>query len=98
VVSSAEGVEGRLTEALDLALAAQTGEAAHLAAWGPGGALCIASFAGRDPGKLRIGRYAAPVIADSEIHPDCLAAYEAATAALTDLADRKVIGRVVAIL
>jgi amidase len=43
------------------------------------------SFAGRDPGKLRIGRYAAPVIADSEIHPDCLAAYEAATAALTDL-------------
>jgi IclR family transcriptional regulator, KDG regulon repressor len=30
------------------ALAAQTGEAVHLAAWGPGTAVCLASFAGRD--------------------------------------------------
>jgi amidase len=43
------------------------------------------SYAGRDPGTLRIGRYATPVIEGSEVHPDCLAAYEAATAALTDL-------------
>lgn len=30
------------------ALAAQTGEAAHLATWGPGTAICVASYAGRD--------------------------------------------------
>jgi DNA-binding IclR family transcriptional regulator len=30
------------------ALAAQTGEAAHLATWGPGVVLCVASYAGRD--------------------------------------------------
>jgi DNA-binding IclR family transcriptional regulator len=30
------------------ALAAQTGEAAHLATWGPGIAMCVAAYAGRD--------------------------------------------------
>jgi DNA-binding IclR family transcriptional regulator len=30
------------------ALAAETGESVHLAAWGPGTAICVASFAGRD--------------------------------------------------
>ncbi|WP_051222054.1 IclR family transcriptional regulator [Conexibacter woesei] len=30
------------------ALAAQTGHAAHLATWGPGSAICVASYAGRD--------------------------------------------------
>jgi amidase len=43
------------------------------------------SYAGRDPGKLRIGRYATPVLDGTGVHPDCLAAYEAATAALTGL-------------
>jgi amidase len=43
------------------------------------------SFAGRRPGRLRIGRYATPVVDGVEVHPDCLAAYEAATRALTDL-------------
>jgi amidase len=43
------------------------------------------SCAGRDPGRLRIGRYATPVIEDAVLHPDCLAAYEAATKTLTDL-------------
>ena len=50
----------------------------------PGGATFL-SCAGRDPGRLRIGRYVTPVIAGAEVHPDCLAAYEAATRALTDL-------------
>lgn len=31
------------------ALAAETGEAVELAAWGAGAAICVASFAGRDP-------------------------------------------------
>ena len=39
------------------------------------------SYAGRDPGRLRIGRYATPAVDGAEVHPDCLAAYEAATAA-----------------
>lgn len=43
------------------------------------------SHAGRDPGRLRIGRYATPILDGIEVHPDCLAAYEAATAALVDL-------------
>lgn len=43
------------------------------------------SCAGRDPGRLRIGRYATPVVEGAEVHPDCLAAYEAATKTLTDL-------------
>jgi amidase len=36
-------------------------------------------------GKLRIGRFASPVIADAPIHPDCLAAYDAVSALLVDL-------------
>ncbi len=34
---------------------------------------------------LRIGRYCEPVLADTEIHPDCLAAYELTTELLVDL-------------
>jgi amidase len=36
------------------------------------------------PGRLRIGRFATPVIADAVVDPECLAAYDAASAALTD--------------
>jgi amidase len=38
--------------------------------------------AGREPGVLRIGRFAEPVIAHSQVHPDCLEAYESASALL----------------
>lgn len=43
------------------------------------------SYAGRDPGRLRIGRWATPVIAETDVHPDCLAAYEEASRALAEL-------------
>jgi len=43
------------------------------------------SYAGRDPGRLRIGRWAAPVVADTEVHPDCRAAYEEASRVLAEL-------------
>jgi amidase len=43
------------------------------------------SYAGRDPGTLRIGRWATPVVARTEVHPDCLAAYEEASRALVEL-------------
>ncbi|MFN8169193.1 MAG: amidase [Candidatus Nanopelagicales bacterium] len=39
----------------------------------------------REPGRLRIGRYATPVIADVEVDPVCLAAYEEASALLVEL-------------
>jgi amidase len=39
----------------------------------------------RDPRRLRIGRYAAPVIAEADVDPHVLAAYEEATALLVEL-------------
>jgi amidase len=41
--------------------------------------------AGRPPGRLRIARYATPVIAAAEVHPECLAAYEHASVLLERL-------------
>ncbi|MFM8894953.1 MAG: amidase [Actinomycetales bacterium] len=38
-----------------------------------------------EPGRLRIGRFCAPVITDTPVHPDCLAAYEDASTLLADL-------------
>jgi amidase len=43
------------------------------------------SYTDRDPGRLRIGRFATPVIVDEPVHPDCLAAYEDASALLASL-------------
>jgi len=39
----------------------------------------------RDPGHLRIARFSTPIIADAEVHEQCLAAYEQTTRLLTDL-------------
>lgn len=47
----------------------------------PPGATFLAAAA-REPGMLRVGRFATPVIADTDVHPDCLAAYEEASALL----------------
>ncbi|NRQ35469.1 amidase [Nonomuraea sp. NN258] len=41
--------------------------------------------AGRDPGRLRIARYAEAVVADAELHPEVKAAYEEATKTLVGL-------------
>jgi amidase len=41
--------------------------------------------ADREPGRLRIGRSAAAAVPGAEIHPDCLAAYDAAAELLTEL-------------
>lgn len=38
--------------------------------------------AGREPGTLRVGRFATPVIADTSVDPHCLAAYDEASALL----------------
>ena len=39
----------------------------------------------RDPGRLRIGRTMATAVDGAEVHPDCVAAYESASALLSEL-------------
>jgi amidase len=46
-----------------------------------GGYLGVARRA--DPGRLRIGRFTTPMLADEPVHPDCVAAVDRATALLT---------------
>ncbi|MGW4642610.1 amidase [Sphaerisporangium sp. NPDC004334] len=41
--------------------------------------------AGREPGRLRIGRNATPVVPGAEVHPDVMAAYEEASRLLESL-------------
>ncbi|WP_326552197.1 amidase [Micromonospora sp. NBC_01813] len=48
----------------------------------PGGYLAAARRA--DPGRLRIGRFTTPMLADEPVHPDCVAAVDRATALLAD--------------
>jgi amidase len=45
----------------------------------------FASHATREPGRLRIGRTLAHPVADGSVHPDCVAAYEDASALLANL-------------
>ncbi|HEY3732419.1 MAG TPA: amidase [Streptosporangiaceae bacterium] len=42
-------------------------------------------YAGREPGKLRIGRTHAHPVGEGEVHPDCIAAYEDASRLLAGL-------------
>lgn len=44
----------------------------------------------RDPGRLLIGRYHQPVIADTDVHPEAIAAFEMASALLESLGHRLV--------
>lgn len=41
--------------------------------------------AGREPGRLRVGRFATPVIAEVDVHPECTTAYEEASRLLESL-------------
>jgi amidase len=66
-------------------LDAMAGPAASDWQWAPPPATSFLAACDAAPGRLRIGRFATPVIADAAVHPDCLAAYEAASAALDDL-------------
>jgi amidase len=53
--------------------------------WPPPPATSFLAACDDVPRRLRIGRYAAPVVGTAAPHPDCLAAYDAATTLLTDL-------------
>jgi amidase len=45
----------------------------------------FAAAAGREPGRLRVGCWSSPVLADVDLHPHCQAAYDAARRLLADL-------------
>jgi amidase len=53
--------------------------------WAPPLAEPLLASADREPGRLVIGRYRTPVIAEAPVHPDCVAAYDAASDLLASL-------------
>jgi amidase len=53
--------------------------------WAPPPASSYLASCDDEPRALTIGRYVTPVIADCDVHPDCVAAYESATRLLRDL-------------
>jgi amidase len=54
-------------------------------AWAPPPAETFVATCDREPGRLRIARFIEPVIADAEVDPECVAAWESASALLTSL-------------
>ncbi|HWC36786.1 MAG TPA: amidase [Mycobacteriales bacterium] len=53
--------------------------------WAPPPPQSFLSSCDASPGRMNIGRFATPVIADAPVHPECMAAYEAASELLSDL-------------
>jgi amidase len=53
--------------------------------WAPAEARPFLEACDRAPGRLRVGRFAAPVIADAEVDPECLRAWEDASRLLESL-------------
>jgi amidase len=53
--------------------------------WAPPEAQPFLAACDREPGRLRIGRFATPVIADTEVDPECLQAWEDASRLLESL-------------
>jgi amidase len=66
-------------------LDAMTGPAPSDWLWAPPPATTFLAACDDEPSGLRIGRYATPVVGDGTVHPDCMAAYEAASALLAEL-------------
>jgi amidase len=66
-------------------LDAMSGPAASDWHWAPPPVTSFLAACDVAPGRLRIGRFATPVIADAVVDSECLAAYDAASAALADL-------------
>ncbi len=54
-------------------------------AWAPAPSSSFLSACDRDPGRLRIARFSTPLVADTAIDPECLRAYEDASALLVSL-------------
>ena len=62
--------------------------AGHVAgdpSWAPAPETAFLESCEREPGRLRIGRFVEPVIADAEVDPECVTAYESASSLLASL-------------
>ena len=66
---------------LDAVSAPQVGDPT----WAPPPPEPFAAMCEQPGGRLRVGRYATPVLADTTVHPDVLAAFERTSALLEDL-------------
>jgi amidase len=53
--------------------------------WAPEQPATFLSACDLEPGRLRVARFVAPIIADAPVHPECVAAYESASALLASL-------------
>jgi amidase len=53
--------------------------------WAPEPSTTFLAACDRQPGRLRIARFAVPVIADTDVDPECLTAYESASTLLASL-------------
>lgn len=68
---------------LDVLAGAAVGDPTPAAATPPNGSYL--SWCDRAPGRLRVARSSTPMIADTDVAPECLVAFEQASALLTDL-------------
>jgi amidase len=66
-------------------LDAMTGPAPSDWSWAPPPAASFLAACDESPGRLLIGRYSTPVVGDAAPHPDCVAAYDAASDLLVAL-------------
>jgi amidase len=53
--------------------------------WAPPPATTFLAACDTSPGRLRIGRFVEPLIADARVHPECVEAYESASRLLASL-------------
>jgi amidase len=53
--------------------------------WAPPPDSAFLAMCEREPGRLRVARFVEPVIADAEVDPECVAAWESASSLLTSL-------------
>lgn len=82
------GVQGPLARTVRDAAAlldAMAGRAVGDPFWAPEEAAPFLAACDREPGRLRIARFSSPVIADTEVDPECLAAYEHTSRQLEEL-------------
>ncbi len=82
------GIAGPLARTVRDAAAmldAMSGRAVGDPTWAPAPERSFLDACDRPPGRLRVARFAVPVIADAEVHPECSRAYDDAAALLTRL-------------
>jgi amidase len=82
-----EGALARTVEDAAALLDAMAGPSAGDPHWAPPlpAGESFLDHARREPGRLRVARFATPVIGDATVHDECLAAYDRTSTLLTDL-------------